>query len=46
MPPVMFSVLSFPMTRLAHLIFPASIANCVIAGSFTFYVMYDCMHYA
>ncbi|KAH9941189.1 oxidoreductase [Epithele typhae] len=46
MPPVMFSALSFPMTRLAHLIFPTAMANSVIAGAFTFYVLYDCMHYA
>ncbi|TBU47046.1 oxidoreductase [Dichomitus squalens] len=46
MPPLLFVVLSTPMTRLAHLIFPRAMANGVIAGSFTFYVLYDVMHYA
>ncbi|KAI0037149.1 fatty acid-2 hydroxylase [Vararia minispora EC-137] len=46
MPPTLFVALSYPMTQLAHLLFPASMANCTIAGSFTFYVLYDCMHYA
>ncbi|KAI0071275.1 oxidoreductase [Panus rudis PR-1116 ss-1] len=46
MPPTLFTMLSFPFTQLAHAIFPAAMANSVIAGSFTFYVLYDCMHYA
>ncbi|KAI0659329.1 oxidoreductase [Cubamyces menziesii] len=46
MPPVMFAFLSYPMTRLAHLLFPPSMANSIIAGSYVFYVLYDCMHYA
>ncbi|KIM33747.1 hypothetical protein M408DRAFT_325354 [Serendipita vermifera MAFF 305830] len=46
MPPIMFFALSFPMTRLAYLLFPVSMANGIIAGAFTFYVLYDCMHYA
>ncbi|KAH9926748.1 oxidoreductase [Fomitopsis serialis] len=46
MPPVLFSVLSFPMTQLAHALFPPAMANGVIAGAFVFYVLYDCMHYA
>lgn len=46
MPPVLFFVLSFPFTRLAYIIFPTSMANGIISGSFTFYVLYDCMHYA
>ncbi|PSR78599.1 hypothetical protein PHLCEN_2v7346 [Hermanssonia centrifuga] len=46
MPPAMFAALSYPFTRLAHLLFPAAMANGVIAGSFVFYVLYDCMHYA
>ncbi|KAI0711369.1 oxidoreductase [Earliella scabrosa] len=46
MPPVLFMFLSFPMTQLAHVLFPAAMANAVIAGSYVFYVLYDCMHYA
>ncbi|EMD34785.1 hypothetical protein CERSUDRAFT_116970 [Gelatoporia subvermispora B] len=46
MPPFLFAALSFPMTQLAHTLFPPAMANGVIAGSFTFYVLYDCMHYA
>ncbi|KAI0938568.1 hypothetical protein AcV5_000217 [Taiwanofungus camphoratus] len=46
MPPAMFAALSFPMTRLAHALFPAAMANGIIAGSYVFYVLYDCMHYA
>ena len=36
MPPLLFVVLSTPMTKLAHMIFPTAMANGVIAGSFTF----------
>ncbi|TFK49432.1 Inositolphosphorylceramide-B hydroxylase [Heliocybe sulcata] len=46
MPPVLFSALSFPFTRLAYLLFPTAMANGVIAGSFMFYILYDCMHWA
>jgi len=46
MPPVLFGVLSYPFTRLGHFLFPASWANCIIAGAFTYYVFYDCTHYA
>lgn len=46
MPPAMFTFLSFPMTQLAHALFPTAAANGIIAGAFTFYVLYDCMHYA
>ncbi|KAI0315580.1 fatty acid-2 hydroxylase [Amylostereum chailletii] len=46
MPPLLFFALSFPMTQLAHVIFPAAMANGVISGAFVFYVLYDCMHYA
>ncbi|KAI0314161.1 fatty acid-2 hydroxylase [Amylostereum chailletii] len=46
MPPVMFFALSFPMTRLAHTLFSPAMANGVISGAFSFYVLYDCMHYA
>lgn len=34
------------MTQLAYSIFPVHMANGVIAGAFTFYVIYDCFHYA
>ena len=46
MPPLLFLVLSYPFTRLAHLLVPAPIANGIIAGAYTFYILYDCMHYA
>lgn len=46
MPPVLFSILQYPFTSLAHKLFPTPMANGVIAGSFTFYILYDCMHYA
>ncbi|KAF8873462.1 oxidoreductase [Mucidula mucida] len=46
MPPVLFTVLQFPFTQLAYKLFPVAVANGVIAGAFTFYVLYDCMHYA
>ncbi|KAL5514214.1 hypothetical protein ACEPAG_2302 [Sanghuangporus baumii] len=46
MPPILFSALSFPFTRLAYFLFPVPIANGIIAGAFYFYVLYDCMHYA
>jgi hypothetical protein len=36
MPPTLFFTLSFPMTRLAYLIFPVNMANGIIAGAFTF----------
>jgi len=46
MPPVLFTALSTPFTQLGHALFPPSIANGIISGAFTFYVLYDCMHYA
>ncbi|KAI0264676.1 fatty acid-2 hydroxylase [Gloeopeniophorella convolvens] len=46
MPPTLFLMLSFPMTQLAHALFPAAMANGTISGSFVFYVIYDTMHYA
>ncbi|KDQ60181.1 hypothetical protein JAAARDRAFT_32561 [Jaapia argillacea MUCL 33604] len=46
MPPALFAALSLPFTRLAHVLFPPAVANGIIAGSYTFYVLYDCMHYA
>jgi 4-hydroxysphinganine ceramide fatty acyl 2-hydroxylase len=46
MPPTLFFILETPFTKLAHLIFPKAIANGIIAGSFAFYILYDCMHYA
>ncbi|KAI5453627.1 fatty acid alpha-hydroxylase [Naganishia albida] len=46
MPPLLFLVLSYPFTQLAHALFPTAIANGIIAGSYTFYILYDCMHYA
>jgi 4-hydroxysphinganine ceramide fatty acyl 2-hydroxylase len=46
MPPTLFLALETPFTNLAHLIFPKAWANGIIAGAFTFYILYDCMHYA
>jgi sterol desaturase/sphingolipid hydroxylase (fatty acid hydroxylase superfamily) len=46
MPPTLFLALETPFTNLAHLIFPKAIANGIIAGAFTFYILYDCMHFA
>lgn len=46
MPPVLFFTLQLPFTNLAHLILPSCAANGVISGAFTFYILYDCMHYA
>lgn len=36
MPPVLFLTLSFPMTQLAHVLFPNAMANGAISGSFVF----------
>lgn len=36
MPPALFAALSFPFTRLAHVVFPAAMANGVIAGAYVF----------
>jgi 4-hydroxysphinganine ceramide fatty acyl 2-hydroxylase len=46
MPPTLFFALQVPFTKLAHVIFPKAVANGIIAGAFTFYILYDCMHYA
>ncbi|GAA6007727.1 fatty acid alpha-hydroxylase [Rhodotorula paludigena] len=46
MPPTLFVALQAPFTKLAHVLFPNWMANGIIAGSFTFYVLYDVMHYA
>ncbi|KAK4052593.1 fatty acid alpha-hydroxylase [Microbotryomycetes sp. JL221] len=45
MPPLLFFVLQSPFTKLAHVLFPAFIANGIIAGAFTFYIGYDMAHY-
>jgi 4-hydroxysphinganine ceramide fatty acyl 2-hydroxylase len=46
MPPTLFFVLQLPFTQLAYALFPVAVANGIIAGAFTFYIGYDCMHYA
>ncbi|KAK2461008.1 hypothetical protein APHAL10511_006949 [Amanita phalloides] len=46
MPPLLFGALQAPFTWLAHVIFPTAVANGIISGAFTFYIFYDCMHYA
>ena len=46
MPPILFAALSFPFLKLAHTLFPTNIANGVIAGSYSMYIVYDMIHYA
>ncbi|KAF9063724.1 hypothetical protein BDP27DRAFT_1299516 [Rhodocollybia butyracea] len=46
MPPPLFAMLEWPMTRLAYKLFPLPVANGIISGAFVFYILYDCMHYA
>ncbi|MBW0562908.1 hypothetical protein O181_102623 [Austropuccinia psidii MF-1] len=46
MPPILFATLSHPFTRLGYFLFSPAYANAIISGSFAFYVIYDCMHYA
>lgn len=46
MPPPLFFTLQLPFTQLAYLVFPVAVANGIISGAFTFYIGYDCMHYA
>ncbi|KAF9239345.1 hypothetical protein BU15DRAFT_88108 [Melanogaster broomeanus] len=46
MPPMLFAALQAPFTTLGYTVFPTAVANGMISGSFTFYVLYDCMHYA
>ncbi|ORY74786.1 inositolphosphorylceramide-B C-26 hydroxylase [Leucosporidium creatinivorum] len=45
MPPILFTVLQAPFTKLGHLLFPPFMANGIIAGAFAFYVAYDMAHY-
>ncbi|KAF7761528.1 hypothetical protein Agabi119p4_9520 [Agaricus bisporus var. burnettii] len=45
MPPLLFFTLQLPFTQLAYVLFPVAMANGIISGSFTFYILYDCMHY-
>jgi len=46
MPPTLFAALSYPFCILAHKLFPAWMANGIIAGSFAFYILYDMLHYS
>jgi len=46
MPPTLFIILETPFTKLAHVVLPKAVANGVIAGAFSMYIVYDCMHYA
>ncbi|PPQ75994.1 hypothetical protein CVT26_005946 [Gymnopilus dilepis] len=46
MPPPLFIALETPFTQLAYKLFPVAVANGIISGAFTFYICYDCMHYA
>lgn len=45
MPPTLFFILQLPFTNLAHILFPAAVANGIICGAFTAYICYDCFHY-
>lgn len=36
MPPALFVTLQFPMTQLAHALFPPAVANGIISGAFAF----------
>jgi sterol desaturase/sphingolipid hydroxylase (fatty acid hydroxylase superfamily) len=45
MPPLLFATLQWPFTTLVHKILPTAMANAGICGAFTFYILYDCMHY-
>lgn len=36
MPPTLFFFLSFPVTRLAHALFPPAFSNGAISGAFVF----------
>lgn len=36
MPPTLFFFLSFPVTRLAHALFPTAFSNGAISGAFVF----------
>jgi len=36
MPPLLFLMLSLPMTQLAHVVFPTAMANGTISGAFAF----------
>ncbi|TFK71889.1 oxidoreductase [Pluteus cervinus] len=46
MPPPLFMALSLPFTQLGHVLFPSAVANGIVSGAYTFYILYDCMHYA
>lgn len=46
MPPLLFFVLQYPFTKLFWAILPQNLADAAIAGGFTFYVLYDVMHYS
>ncbi|KAL8283342.1 hypothetical protein RQP46_005752 [Phenoliferia psychrophenolica] len=46
MPPALFTILSFPFTRLAYVLFPTWAANAIISGAFAMYVFYDMVHYS
>jgi 4-hydroxysphinganine ceramide fatty acyl 2-hydroxylase len=46
MPPLLFSALSFPFTRLAYNIFPTFVANGVISGAFFFYIGCKFSHFS
>ncbi|TFK41614.1 fatty acid-2 hydroxylase [Crucibulum laeve] len=46
MPPTLFTMLQYPFTQLGYVLFPTAVANGIISGAFSFYILYDCMHYA
>lgn len=43
MPPIMFTVLQAPFTRLAYMLFPTAVANGIISGAFTFCGYFTCL---
>ncbi|KAI8148229.1 hypothetical protein BJV82DRAFT_591353 [Fennellomyces sp. T-0311] len=45
MPPALNVLISYPLTRLGHALFPPMMAYGVIAGGYFGYILYDCVHY-
>ncbi|KAF9115806.1 fatty acid alpha-hydroxylase [Mortierella sp. AM989] len=45
MPPLLATVLAFPLDKLGHFVFPDPQAHAVMAGGFFGYILYDMTHY-
>ena len=43
MPPILFTALQAPFTRLAYAVFPTAVANGVISGAFAFCRYFSCL---